>query len=141
MGHVETMARDIAFIEHFGPNPNITWQTLLDEALKRATSAEPRKTERLEGEAVRLQQLYDYAAGRTKPTYNRTVRGVADGIAHLNTAGKLGGAMLASLFGDKPMMEAVSHMNNLPLFKRWMSELSLLNPANARTARSSSARA
>jgi hypothetical protein len=130
LGHTQTMARDIAFIEHFGPNPNITWQTLLDEALKRSALAEPRKTENFEGQAVRLNQLYDYAAGRMKPTYNRTVRQVADGIAHLNTAGKLGGAAIASFFGDKPMMEAVAHLNNLPAMSRWRTELSLLNPAN-----------
>lgn len=130
LSHVETMARDIAFIEHLGPNPTMTWQTIMDEALKTATKANPKKTPDFEGQAVRLNELYDYAAGRTKPTYRQWLRATADGIAHLNTAGKLGGAMLASLFGDKPMMEAVSHMNNLPLFKRWGTEISLLNPVN-----------
>lgn len=129
--HVQTMARDIAFVEHFGPNPNITWQTIVDSALKQAALDNPRKTQAFTAEAVRLNQLYDYSAGRVKPTYNRTVRGLADGLAHLNVAGKLGGASIASFFGDKAMMEAVSHMNNLPLFKRWQTELTLLNPANA----------
>ncbi len=130
LGHTQTMARDIAFIEHFGPNPNMTWQTRLDEATKRAALSDPRKTADFEGQAIRLQQLYDYAAGRMKPTYNRTVRSVADGIANLNTAGKLGGAAIASFFGDKPLMEAVSHLNNLPMFERWKTELGLLNPTN-----------
>jgi hypothetical protein len=130
-GHIDTMARDIAFIEHFGPNPNVTYQTMRDAALKAATKAEPVKTEDLEGRAVRLDSLYDYAAGRIKPSANTTVSGIADGIAHLNTAGKLGGAALASLFGDKPMMEAVSHLNDLPVMQRWGTELSLLSPTNA----------
>lgn len=130
LGHTETMARDIGFIEHFGPNPNMTWGTIVDQALKDATLAEPTKTPNLEGRAVHLQQLYDYAAGRVKPTYNRTVRGIADGLANLNTAGKLGGAALASLFGDKVTMEAVSHLNDLPMFQRWRTEMALLNPVN-----------
>ena len=131
LGHIDTMARDIAFIEHFGPNPDITFRTLRDRALKAATIAEPTKTSSLEGQAVKLDILYDYAAGRIKPTANATLSNAADVIAHLNTAGKLGGAALASLFGDKPMMEAVSHLNNLPMMQRWRTELAVLNPANA----------
>jgi hypothetical protein len=135
LGHVETMARDIAFVEHFGPNPDTTYATLRDQALKAASTAEPRKTTNFEGRAVKLDILYDYAAGRIKPTANRTVSGIADGIAHLNVAGKLGGAALASFFGDKPMLEAVSHLNNLPAVQRWRNELALLNPANAQDRR------
>ncbi len=130
LGHVDTMARDIAFIEHFGPNPNITYQTLRDTALKAAATADPKSTPDLQGRAVQLDGLYDYAAGRMKPTYNRYVRYTADAIAQLNVAGKLGGAMLASLFGDKPMMEAVSHLNDIPALQRWRDELSLFNPTN-----------
>ena len=130
-GHVETMARDIAFVEHFGPNPNTTYTTLRDAALKEAAMADPTQTPRLEGEAVGLDNLWNYAAGRMKPTYRQNLKAVADGIANLNTAGKLGGAAIASFFGDKAMMEAVAHLNNLPMFQRWSTELSLLNPANA----------
>lgn len=128
--HIDTMARDIAFVEQFGPNPNQTYRTLRDSALKEATTADPRKTVTLEGRAVGLDNLWNYASGNTKPTYRRWLRNTADGIAHLNVAGKLGGAALASFFGDKPMMEAVSSMNNLPALQRWTTELSLLNPAN-----------
>ena len=130
LGHIDTMARDIAFIEHFGPNPDITFRTLRDRALRAAARAEPTKTGSLEGEAVKLDILYDYAAGKIKPTANATVSNAADILANLNTAGKLGGAVLASLFGDKPMMEAVAHLNNLPMLQRWRTELAVLNPAN-----------
>ncbi len=130
LGHIDTMARDIGFVEHFGPNPDITFRTLRDRALKAATMAEPTKTGSLEGQAINLDILYDYSAGKIKPSANQAVSNAADTIAQLNTAGKLGGAALASLFGDKPMMEAVSHLNNLPMLQRWRTELALLNPAN-----------
>ena len=130
-GHVETMARDIAFVEHFGPNPNITFQTLKDLALKDQTLANPKDTPKLEARARRLDKKWNHWSGRGTSIDNLTLKKVADGISHLNTAGKLGGSFLASLFGDKPMMEAVAHFNNLPTFKRWQSELLLLNPANA----------
>lgn len=129
-GHIERMAKDIAFIEHFGPNPDVTYRTMRDEALKQAVVADPNKLETLKGQAVKLDQLYDYSSGKMKPSANLTISRVADGIASLNAAGKLGGAAIASFFGDKPMMEAVSHLNDLPMFQRWTTELSLLNPAN-----------
>lgn len=129
-GHVDTMARDIAFVEHFGPNPDVTYRTLRDQALKDATLANPTETPTLEGRAVKLDILYDYSAGRIKPTYRQWLRKTADAITHLNVAGKLGGAALASFFGDKPMMEAVAHLNDIPALQRWGSELRLLNPKN-----------
>ncbi|CAB4223355.1 structural protein [uncultured Caudovirales phage] len=127
-GHIDVMAKDVAFVEHFGPNPDTTYQSLRDAALTKATLADPRQTPALEGRAVGLDNLYEYAAGQTKPTYRQWLKSTVDGINHLNSAGKLGGAVLASFFGDKPMMEAVSHMNNLPMIQRWRTELSLLNP-------------
>lgn len=128
--HLHTMARDIAFIDIFGPNPNTTYRTLRDMALTEATKGMPSKTQSLEGQAVKLDNLFNYASGKVIPTANITVRKTADAIAQLNVAGKLGGAMFASLYGDKPLMEAVSHLNDLPTVQRWQNELALLNPAN-----------
>lgn len=131
LDHIDTMARDIAFLDRFGPNPDITYRTLADEATKKAITANPRRTESIEGQRRRLDELYDYAAGRIKPSANTTVSGIADAIANLNVAGKLGGAAIASFFGDKPMMEAVSHLNNMPIIQRWQTELATFNPTNA----------
>lgn len=131
MGHIDTMARDIAFIEQFGPNPNMTYKALRDSALRDASVGNPAKTSEFEGRAVKLDSLWAYASGNTTPSANLKLSAIADGIANLNIAGKLGGAALASFFGDKPMMEAVAHLNNLPMLQRWRTELSLLNPRNA----------
>jgi hypothetical protein len=130
-GHIEMLARDIAFIEHFGPNPDVTYRTLRDLTVKDMTVKNPAKTTEIEGRAHKLDNLYNYASGRTKSSANLTVSNIADGIAHLNVAGKLGGAVIASLFGDKAMLEAVSHMNDLPVMQRWGNELRMLNPRNS----------
>lgn len=129
-GHVATLARDIAFVEQMGPNPNTTYQTLRDTALREAALADPNKTQQYQSEAVALDNLYDYAAGSMKPTYRQWLRNTADSIASLNVAGKLGGAALASLYGDKLMLMAVSHMNDIPQYQQWVTELAMLNPAN-----------
>jgi len=128
--HVDVMAKDIAFVEHWGPNPNLTWNTVRDAALKKAALGDARNTERYEAEALALNNLYNYAAGRVLPTYHPTVRKVADGIAHLNVAGKLGSSMITSMIGDKVMLEAVSTLDSLPVIQRWRNELMLLNPLN-----------
>ena len=142
--HVKTMARDIGFIEYFGPNPDLTYRTLRDLALQKqseqlvaSAKAGDRVAagEQLKAQATRLDNLYDYAAGRRKPVYRPWLKKTADGIAHANVFGKLGSAAVTSFFGDKPMLEAVSHMNNLPAYQRWANELSMLNPANAEERR------
>ena len=138
-GHVKTMARDIGFVEYFGPNPNLTYQTLRDQALlkeadrlvkSRKASDRVAAGEQLRSQATRLDNLYDYAAGRTKPVLRPWLKKTADGIANANVFGKLGSAAVTSFFGDKVMLEAVSHLNNLPAYQRWMNEISMFNPAN-----------
>lgn len=129
--HLGRMSKDIAFIEHYGPNPDLTFQTLRDTALKEATEANPKQKTKMAGRAAKLTELFDYAAGRVKPSANPSLSAVADGIANLNSAGKLGGAALASFFGDKPTYEAVSHLNEIPMIQRWSTEVRILNPVNA----------
>lgn len=130
MGHMETMARDISMVEKFGPNPDTTWNTLRDTALKTSVMDDKRNTPKYENRAGKLDNLYNYATGKTKPVASPTIANIGQTLQHLNTAGKMGGSALASLFGDRPMQEAVSHMNNLPLLQRWTSMIRLLNPTN-----------
>lgn len=132
--HIDTMSRDIAFIEKFGPNPDLTFRTVRDTALKDALANEGDRTNvtKYEAQANRLESLWNYAIGRTKPTANTTFSGIADALSNLNVAAKGGFFALASLFGDKPMLEAVSSMNHLPAFQRWTNELRMLNPLNRR---------
>ena len=138
-GHVKSMARDIAFVETLGPNPNLTYQTLRDEAILKTAesliqsgkaSDRIQAGEQLRAKATRLDNLYDYASGKTKPVYRPWLKKTADAIANANVFGKLGSAAVTSFFGDKTMLEAVSHMNNLPMYQRWVNEISLMNPAN-----------
>jgi len=130
-GHVDSMSKDIAFIEKFGPNPDTTFRTLKDVAAQQAAIADPKNLGDVTKEVNSLENLWSYAAGKTKPAANLKFAGAADAVANLNVAGKLGGAAIASFFGDKPVMEAVSHLNDLPMLQRWGTELSLLNPTNS----------
>lgn len=131
LGHLETMARDISFIEHFGPNPDTTYRQLRDQAEVAEKMAAPERLNKVDGQLASLDNLYDYAAGKVKPVADRRVSTAFEVLRNLNTAGKLGSAFWASLFGDKVMLEAVSRLNKLPAIQSWMNELRLLNPLNA----------
>lgn len=131
MGHVDGIAKDIAFVEHFGPNPDAAYRMLRDEAYKAQVEADPTKLTKADGELSRLDRLYDYASGKTKPVADRSIAKGFQVLQQLNVAGKLGSAFWASLFGDKVMFEAMGQVNSLPAFQRWYNELRLLNPANA----------
>ena len=129
-GHIERMARDIAFVEKFGPNPQMSYRTLRDMALIDTAKAEPAATGQAQKRAAQIDNLWDYSSGKTKPPANARFAGIADGIANLNVAGKLGGASIASFYGDKVMFEAVSHLNDIPMVQRWRTEIAALNPVN-----------
>lgn len=131
VGHMEQMAKDIAFIEHFGPNPDGAFRVLRDEAEQAAKLADPTRIDGIEKELARLDTLYDFAAGRTKPVANRAVAGAFDVLRNLNVAGKLGSAFWASFYGDKVMLEAMGRVNKLPMWQSWFNEVRLLNPFNA----------
>lgn len=130
MGHLDTMAKDIAFVEHFGSNPESAYRMLRDTAEKTAKLDKPTETPRVDKELRKLDRLWDYASGKTLPVVNARMAAGFDVAKNLNVAGKLGSAAWASLIGDKVMFEAIGHVNNLPAFQRWWNELRLLNPAN-----------
>lgn len=130
-GHVEVMARDIALLEHYGPNPQMTIRTLLADALKNDVVADRPNKQKLEARAARMEDYINYSIGKTEPIAHPRLSRFISTMIPLNVASKLGGAVWASAFGDKPMMEAVAHLNNLPELRRWSNELSLFNPANA----------
>ena len=130
VGHIERMAKDIAFLEHFGPNPDATFRVLRDEAERTAKLADPVGIDKIEKELAAVDNLYNYAAGKSKPVANRAVGLAFDALRNLNVAGKLGSAFWASFYGDKVMLDAIGRINHLPAFQSFYNELRMLNPFN-----------
>lgn len=139
MGHVETMARNIAMVEHFGPNPELAYRTLRDAAAKAQidegiASLDAKVRAKAEPTAAKqlryVDTLWNVASGKTAPVGRTWWTQGLQTLRDLNVAGKLGSAFWASFFGDKVMLETMSHLNDLPEMQRWRNELSMLNPAN-----------
>jgi hypothetical protein len=129
-GHTAAMARDIALMDWGGPNPQLTYRTMRDQALKAEVMADPTSTGALEAKANRMDGYFDYATGKTDPISHPRLHRFVSNILPINVMGKLGGAAWASLFGDKVMFEAVRHMNDLPMLQTWRTETAMLNPLN-----------
>lgn len=130
LSHLGNMARDIAFVDRFGPNPELTYRTLRDTEFQALALADPQRARAAQNDARRLDRLWDYASGRGQTVVHTSLARGFDTVQALNTSGMLGQAFWASFFGDKVMMETVATLNDLPAMRRWMDELRLLNPAN-----------
>ena len=126
--HIRTMARDIAMLEIMGPNDLVTFRTLLDTAAQDTVKADQTKTEAVRAEMRRLERYYNYSTGRVNATTRPTFSAVVSGIMNLARAGMLGGAAQASFFGDRAMLQAVAHLDNIPQYQAWRAQIGLLNP-------------
>lgn len=133
LGHLESMAKDIAFVEHFGSNPDGLYRLMRDEAMQKAVNAvqgDAGAQDKIHGEVAKLDRLYDYASGKSLPVVDRRIAKGFDLVRELNTGAKLGSAAWSSLIGDKVMFEAMGHINKLPAWQRWWNEIRLMNPGN-----------
>jgi hypothetical protein len=126
-GHVDSMARDLSFLEHFGPNHDATYRTLRDQAVKDQAKADPTKIGNVDKEAASVDAMWNTASGKTLPVANRHIANLFETMRNLNVF-KLGGSFWASLYGDKVTFEAMSHLNGLPAMQRWSNELRMLMP-------------
>src|SRR3546814_1458552 len=69
-GHVQGVAKDIAAIEAFGPNPDHTFRMLRDRAYQQIVEANPVEKGKVDNRAESLANLYTHDAGKTAPSAN-----------------------------------------------------------------------
>ncbi|MBV2180961.1 MAG: hypothetical protein KUL86_06960 [Castellaniella sp.] len=105
-GHVGRLARDIALLEEFGPNPNTQWQFLHDTATR-------------SGEAdlvgpflVSTGNMWDVLNGNTGLVGNPRLAEVAQGARNVEVFSKLGKAFISSVT-DVPTYFVTTGFNRL----------------------------
>lgn len=112
-GHVSKLARDIALVESFGPNPEHAFRTLHDIALKGGGS------DMVGWAGVGTEALWREATGYTSQVYNagnRAYQRAADvmqGLRNVEVFSKLQGAFLSSI-SDIPTFYLTTGYNRLP---------------------------
>ncbi len=117
MGHIDGMARDIALMEVLGPNPNATVKWLKDSIEKSAqldTAADSKAVDRAFAGAKQVDRLYEEITGSAGRPENRTIALAFSTIRSLQTAAKLGGAVLSAIPTDPAFGVVTRKFNGLP---------------------------
>ena len=129
VGHMDTMARDIAMMEVLGPNPDLTIRFLKDTIRKDA-----------DGDAVKENAATkaSYAIDVNYSAINGTINAPIDGMFANTFAGlrqvlqsaQLGSAVVAALT-DPNFGRIARRMNGIPQKSQLINTLKLLNPLSA----------
>jgi hypothetical protein len=98
IGHLDSMAHDIAMMEELGPNPANAFSFLTDAAKQiAARSADPKALEKVQGKAKLAGNMMDLFSGRTNIPDHRRVAMGASALRNFLTSAHLGSAILSSI--------------------------------------------
>lgn len=112
LGHIGAMARDIGLVERYGPNPEATFRVQNDLA-QRADGVGTMANR----SAFNTPDAYwSLVSGRATTPENRLVARIGQDARNVQTAAKLGGAVLSALT-DIGTVGASLHYNRLPYFR------------------------
>jgi hypothetical protein len=132
--HVDVMARDLALVETFGPNPDHTFRLLLDAAQKEAATADPANVGKITRRVQHLEKLFNQVSGRTLPIADLRISRWSDNMKALLIASRLGSAIVSSIT-DFATMHVIAHINGLSHTQLLRNQLATLNPFNRQELR------
>lgn len=135
--HIGRMAKDIALVETFGPNPDSAYAFFRDQAHQSTTLENPSSSGKFDKKAASLDNLYNYVSGKTIPVASERMAKSFDTVRSWLVASRLGSAVITS-FSDEATMHMTAHVLNLPGSRMLMNELAALNladPGELRLAR------
>jgi hypothetical protein len=111
LGHVGAMARNIGLVERYGPNPEQTFRVQADIAER----ADVRGSAKNRSFGNAPEAYWNILSGKTSSPENNFVGQVGQDVRNLQTAAKLGGAVITSLT-DVGTIAATLHYDRLPYF-------------------------
>lgn len=112
MGHIGAMARNIGLVERYGPNPEQTFRVLSDIAERE----DGRGTMKNRALGNTPQAYWGILSGKTSSPENARLAAVGQGVRNVQTAAKLGSAIVSSLT-DIGTIAATLHYDRLPYFQ------------------------
>lgn len=127
--HISAIAKDIALVETFGPNADLTYRFFREKAVRDAKMADPTRLGKIQEEAIKTDGLYNIVAGRSMPVASEWLANSFDTLRNWLIASRLGSAVISSL-SDEATLHLTAHVNNLPFMQVLANELAALNPAN-----------
>lgn len=111
LGHIGAMARNIGLVERYGPNPEQTFRVQADIAER----ADGRGTVKNRSFGNTPQAYWDILSGKASSPENMRIANVGQNVRNVQTAAKLGGAVITSLT-DLGTIGATLHYDRLPYF-------------------------
>ena len=129
MGHIQSMAKEIAFVEVLGPNYESNFQKLLGHAIEDTaygpTGRKIQNVVSLNSPAV-VKRTYDALSGKLGVAQSEFWAGLGGGLRNLQTAARLGSAAVAAVPGDSMTATLASNYNGIPaaaVLSRLMTDL------------------
>lgn len=129
VGHISGLSRDIATIETFGPNPNLMFRSVLDDAIQKSVRSDRVNETRLTAYARKTSDLYDFVSGNYKPLVRSRMATVFDSLRNLLTSSRLGSAAVTSIT-DQGTLLLMAKTNGMALGPAYKAMLASLNPLN-----------
>jgi len=111
LGHVGHMARDIGLVERYGPNPEQQFR-LQNDIAERADGVGTAKNR---AGLNKPEAYWSIISGKSGTPENRVIAQIGQDARNVQTAAKLGGAVLSSIT-DVGTIAASLHFNRLPYF-------------------------
>ena len=132
MGHIDSMAREIAAMEILGPNPDATLRWIADTVDKQAkldTSPDTKSIARAERGAKKMNALWDEYRGANRPNMDDPVALVFSNYRALATARLLGSATLSAVsdFNFQASRRAFNGLSNKAMVPQY---LELMKPGS-----------
>jgi hypothetical protein len=123
VGHLASMSREIAFTEVLGPNYDATFKKLLNEAREDDTARKISATtgQKFKGFITRpinspssLDKAYRYMTGQLGVVESDLMAGIFGAARSLQTASRLGSAIVSAIPGDSVTAGLAANYNGIP---------------------------
>ncbi|MEK9694776.1 MAG: hypothetical protein VW270_03370 [Candidatus Poseidoniales archaeon] len=129
LGHIDSMARDIALIERFGPNPNATMAYVRNMLIKEA-KINPEQAGRLSSKMKSMDDMYNSFVGKTNSPVRPKVASFFQSLRDVGTSAFLGATSLTAIT-DFNFVRLAKQFSGLPQTDTLSRYLEMMNPLTA----------
>lgn len=127
--HIDTMSRDIAFMETLGPNPNATMQ-YVKGVLRKEAGMNPEKADRINRKMALMESLYSASSDKMNVPVDGRIAQTFGGLRQILVSAQLGAASLAAIT-DFNFVRIAKKMTGLPQTDTLRRYLEMINPLTA----------
>lgn len=125
MAHIDVMARDIALMERFGPNPAAT-KAYIESTIRSQAAGNTKAEAKAASKINRFDELYDATTGQNNAPVNSTIGRTLQGTRQLLQSAQLGSAFVLAIVGDLNTSRITRKFNGLPQVNTLNQSLKML---------------